>query len=59
MNNSETPTCQKVMFPVRLTPELYRAMMDRVQSEKKDERGYSVNQYLTELIEKDLKKKGK
>ena len=59
MNNSDTPTYQKVMIPVRLTPELYRAMMDHVQSEKKDERGYSINQYLTELLEKDLKKKRK
>ena len=41
MNKSDTLTCQKVMIPVRLTPELYRAMMDHVQSEKKNEHGYS------------------
>ena len=57
MNNSDTPTYQKIMIPLRLAPELYRAMMEHVQREKKDERGYSVNQYLTELLEQDLKDK--
>lgn len=55
MNKSSTPTYQKIMIPLRLPPELYNQMMEKVQKKKKDERGYSVNQYLTELLSKDLK----
>ena len=59
MNNSETPTYQKVMLPLRLTPEVYQEMVEKVQKQKKQERGYSINQYLTDLICADLKKKFK
>lgn len=45
------------MIPLRLPPEIYNRMMDEVQKKKKDERGYSVNQYLTEILAKDLKEK--
>jgi hypothetical protein len=47
------------MIPLRLPPEIYSRMMDEVQRKKKDERGYSVNQYLTELLTKDLEDKQK
>ena len=57
MNKSSTPTYQKIMIPLRLPPEIYHRMMDEVQKKKKDERGYSVNQYLTEILTKDLKEK--
>ena len=57
MNKSKTPTSEKVGIPLRLEPELYEKMMDRVQKEKKKQRGYSVNQLLTELLEKELKEK--
>ena len=56
MNKSEIPTYQKIMLPVRLSPEVYYEMMEKVHAKKKDERGYSINQYLTELIVKDLKR---
>ncbi|MBQ8028354.1 MAG: hypothetical protein IJ262_02980 [Clostridia bacterium] len=57
MNKSKTPTSEKIGIPLRLEPELYEKMMDRVQKEKKNQRGYSVNQLLTELLEKELKEK--
>ncbi len=57
MNKSKTPTSEKIGIPLRLEPELYEKMMDRVQKEKKKQRGYSVNQLLTELLEKELKEK--
>ena len=57
MNKSDTPTKQKIPIPLRLPPELYEQMMEVVQKKKKKERGYSVNQYLTEILAKDLKEK--
>lgn len=57
MNKTKTPTSEKIGIPLRLEPELYEKMMDRVQKEKKKQRGYSVNQLLTELLEKELKEK--
>ena len=57
MNKSDTPTKQKIPIPLRLPPELYEQMMEVVQKKKKKERGYSVNQYLTEILAKDLKVK--
>ena len=57
MNKSDTPTKQKIPIPLRLPPELYEQMMEVVQKKKKKERGYSVNQYLTEILTKDLKEK--
>lgn len=59
MNKTNTPTYEKIMIPLRLPPEIYSRMMDEVQRKKKDERGYSVNQYLTELLTKDLEDKQK
>ena len=57
MNKTKTPTYEKIMIPLRLPPDIYNQMMDKVQRKKKDERGYSVNQYLTEILAKDLKEK--
>lgn len=57
MNKTKTPTSEKIGIPLRLEPKLYEKMMDRVQKEKKNQRGYSVNQLLTELLEKELKEK--
>ena len=59
MNTSDTPTHQKIMIPLRLPPNIYDLMMSEVQKRKKKERGYSVNQYLTEILSKDLKKREK
>ena len=57
MNKSDTPTKEKISIPLRLPPELYEQMMEVVQKKKKKERGYSVNQYLTEILSKDLREK--
>ncbi len=55
MNISDTPTKQKISIPLRLPPEIYEQMMELIYERKKEERGYSVNQYLTEILVKDLK----
>ena len=57
MNKSKVPTCQKIMIPLRLPPEIYNQMMEEVQKRKKKERGYSVNQYLTEILSNDLEER--
>lgn len=57
MNKTKTPTYEKIMIPLRLPPEIYNRMMEVVQKRKKDERGYSVNQYLTEILSNDLEGK--
>ena len=57
MNKSKTPTKQKIPIPLRLPPELYEQMIELIHERKKEERGYSVNQYLTEILTKDLEEK--
>ena len=59
MNKSGIPTRQKVMIPLRIPMELYTEMVEAVHTAKKDDRGYSMNQYLTDLVEKDLHAKKK
>ena len=59
MNKTNTPTNEKIMIPLRLPPDIYHRMMDEVQKKKKDERGYSVNQYLTDILTNDLEGKKK
>ena len=54
MNSSKTPTAEKTMLPLRLPPELYRKVRKKVNLKKEDVRGYSINEYLTERITKDL-----
>ena len=57
MNKSAIPTKQKISIPLRLPPEIYEQMMELIHERKKEERGYSVNQYLTEILANDLKEK--
>ena len=57
MNKTRTPTVFKKAFPLRLPPETYKKVRDRVQIEKdKGNYAYSINDYLTEIIEKELKR---
>ena len=57
MNKTMTPTVFKKTFPLRLPPETYKKVRDRVQIEKdKGNYAYSINDYLTEIIEKDLER---
>ena len=57
MNKSNVPTSEKIMIPLRLPPSLYEKMMENVQRIKRGKRGYSVNEFLTEILEKELEKK--
>lgn len=54
MNNSKVSTQEKVMLPLRLPPEVYQKVRNKVNAKKDDVRGYSINEYLTELVMKDL-----
>ena len=55
MNKSKVLTYEKVMLPLRLDPDVYDAVRKKVNLQKENVRGYSMNQYLTELVMKDLK----
>lgn len=50
----EKPTIKKDVFTVRMNPELYDKMKKKLGSYRK---GKSINKYINELIEKDLKEK--
>ena len=54
MNNSKISTREKVMLPLRLPPDVYQKVRRKVNTKKDDIRGYSINEYLTELVMKDL-----
>lgn len=51
VNKTGIYTYDKVMIPLRLPPETYEKLVLYVQHKKKEQRGYSINQCLTELIE--------
>ena len=56
MNNTNTPTVQKIVFPLRLPPDLYKEVRKEVQKEKdKGNYSYSINDFLTEIIEERFK----
>ena len=59
MNTSGTPTCEKVKFLLRLPPEIYNLMVEKIHEEQKDCRGYSINQYISDLIAHDLRSNNK
>lgn len=55
MNNSNIPTAEKIMLTLRLPPDTYTAMTKEVRDKKDNiDRSYSINQFLTELIEDKL-----
>ena len=54
MNKTGVSTYEKVMIPLRLSPESYQKVVEKVQEQKKTQRGYSINQYVTELIDNNL-----
>ena len=56
MNKTETPTVDKKIFPLRLPPKMYKQIRARVNEIKENENyAYSINDFLTEIIEKALK----
>ena len=58
MNNTKTPTAKKVMFPLRLPPDMYKEIRKIVAIEHdKGNYRYSTNDCLTQIIEKGLKEK--
>ena len=57
MNKTDTPTYGKVCLTLRLPPEVYADLMEYVYEKKKGERGFSINQHITEVLTKSLKKK--
>ena len=56
MNKTKTPTVDKVTFPLRLPPKMYKQIRAKVNKIKENENyAYSINDFLTEVIEKSLK----
>ena len=56
MNKTRTPTVDKVTFPLRLPPTMYKKIRAKVNEIKENENyAYSINDFLTEIIEKGLK----
>ena len=54
MNKTKTPTVDKVTFPLRLPPKMYKKIRAKVNEIKEKENyAYSINDFLTEIIEKD------
>ena len=57
MNKTKIPTVDKVTFPLRLTPNTYKKIRAIVNDIKENQNyAYSINEFLTEIIEKGLKK---
>ena len=58
MNKTKTLTVDKVTFPLRLPPKMYKQIRAKVNEIKENENyAYSINEFLTEIIEKGLKEK--
>ena len=58
MNKTKVPTIDKVSYLLRLTPSTYKKIRARVEEIREVEGySYSINDFLTELIEKGLKEK--
>ena len=58
MNKTKIPTTDKVKFTLRLTSSTYKKIRARVEEIRETEGyAYSINDFLTELIEKGLKDK--
>lgn len=55
MREKEIPTKDKVMIPLRISEELYQKVRNKVNEEKNKLRGYSINKYISELIENNIK----
>lgn len=58
MNKTKIATVDKVTFSLRLPPKTYKQIRARVNEIKENENyAYSINDFLTEIIEKGLKEK--
>ena len=55
MNSSNIPTNEKVMITLRIPPDTYSAMVQEVRDKKDNiDRNFSINQYITDLLEEKL-----
>lgn len=54
MKEKDVPTKEKIMIPLRISDELYKKIRDKVNKEKDVVRGYSINKYISELIENNI-----
>ena len=58
MNKTKVPTTDKVKFTLRLTSSVYKKIRAKVEEIREVEGySYSINDFLTSLIEKGLKEK--
>ncbi len=60
MNKTKTPTIDKVTFPLRLPPTMYKKIRAKVNEIKENGNyAYSINDFLTEIIDKELEENKK
>ncbi len=59
VNKTGVATHSKQKFVLRIPPELYAEIWKKVIDRKTKNPGYSINEYLTDLINQDLKGKRK
>ena len=55
MKEKDIPTKEKITIPLRNSNELYKKVRNKVNKEKNVTRGYSINKYIAELIEKNVR----
>lgn len=55
MKEKEIPTKDKITIPLRISNELYKKVRNKVNKEKNVTRSYSINKYIAELIEKNIR----
>ncbi len=56
MREKDAQTITKVMIPIRISNELYKKVRNKVNNKKNNQRRYSINKYITELLEENLYK---
>lgn len=59
MNKTGVATNSKQKYVLRIPPDLYAELWKKVIERKTKKPGYSINEYLTDLINKDLRGKKK
>ncbi len=55
MNKTGVKTYEKVVNTIRLPVDTYLDLLDVVQAKKRECHAYSINEYLTEIIENDIR----
>lgn len=55
----DIPTKEKIMIPLRVSEQLYVKIRNKVNEEKNSMRGYSINKYISELVEKNIEEEEK